>query len=42
MKQEDSSVLHMTNALQEVGYAPPVLVVLEDGVVIFVHITEDP
>jgi len=41
VKQEDGSVLRMKNALQEVGYPPPILVVLEDGVVIFVHITGD-
>jgi len=41
VKQEDGSVLHMTNASQEVGCAPPILVVLEDEVVIFAHITDD-
>jgi len=41
MKQEGGSVLCMTNALQEVGYPLPILVVLEDGIVIFVHITGD-
>ena len=36
-KQECSSVLHMAHAFT-VGYPPPILVILEDEVVIFMYI----
>jgi hypothetical protein len=39
-KQEGGSVLHMTNALR-CRVPPPILIILEDGVVIFLHIIED-
>ena len=39
-KQEGSSVLHTTNAVT-VRYPPPVLVTLEDAVVILLRIIED-
>jgi hypothetical protein len=39
-KQEGRSVLHVTNA-SKVGYPQPILVILEDRVVIFLNITED-
>jgi hypothetical protein len=39
-KEEGGSDLHMTNTLRS-RLSPPILVILEDGVVIFLHIIED-
>lgn len=39
-KQKGDSVVHMTNALRD-RISPPMLVTLEDGVIVLLHITED-
>jgi len=41
IKHEGGSISHLTNALKGWDIPPPVLVILKDEVVIFLHITED-